>query len=438
MRSGSDGQASGRFQRVMIPFEWVFDEGDRMAQQVVFYSWQSWTDAGANRNFIEDCLERSIKEIRKDDSLRLDPVIDRDVQGVPGAADIANTIFGKINEADVFVADVSFVSDAAVGRRVSNPNVLVELGYALGKLGEGKVICVHNLATGQVEDLPFDIRGRTVATYELPPKLNASDEGTWQALRAEQRKQLVGKLKHAITAILSATDPAITEFVNQMVEQLILTIIFGGEVEDRPIKPGCEVMRSVLESVAGKLRTMACQEQAARLNLGQRLDEVACAIEDAIHFTRYLGRDNHDEYVRLVTRSVELATALNREWADERSLNRDNLTAIHRRLYEMRRQLDNLVSRVPTQFRRPGGLDEAYETANLLGLDLCRFGQFNLDPIQSGLATRLSGIGRNLHLVGVTLDYAGGMSRGPQKAAENLERFANEFGTLVDSLPVPR
>ncbi len=106
-----------------------------MAQQVVFYSWQSWTDAGANRNFIEDCLERAIKEIRKDDSLRLDPVIDRDVQGVPGSADIANTILSKIAEADVFVADVSFVNDLAPGRRTPNPNVLMELGYALAKLG---------------------------------------------------------------------------------------------------------------------------------------------------------------------------------------------------------------------------------------------------------------------------------------------------------------
>src|SRR5947209_15920255 len=90
-----------------------------------------------------------------------------------------------------------------------------------------------------------------------------------------------------------------------------------------------------------------------------------------------------------------------------------------------------LVSRLPTQFRRPGGLEEAYETANSLGLDLCRYGQFNLDPIQPGLAARLSEIGRNLHLVGVTLDYAGGMSRGPQKATENLERSAGDLGTLV-------
>lgn len=409
-----------------------------MAQQVVFYSWQSWADAGANRNFIEDCLERAIKEIRKDDSLRLDPVIERDVQGVPGSADIANTIFGKIVEADVFVADVSFVNDLAPGRRSPNPNVLVELGYALAKLGEGKVVCVHNLATGRVEDLPFDIRGRTVATYELPPKGSVSDEPAWLALRAEQRKQLVGRLKHTVSAILSATDPALTKFISEMVEKLILVIIFGGEVEDRPIKPGSEVLRSIFGGVAGDLRAMACQEPATRLALNQRLDDSASAIEEAIHFTRYMGRENHDQYVGLVRKAVELATALKKEFVDDRALSRDNLTAIHRRLYEMRRQLDNLVSRLPTQFRRPGGLEEAYETANSLGLDLCRYGQFDLDPIQPGLSAQLSEIGRNLHLVGVTLEYAGGMSRGSQKAAECLERFAGDLGILVDGLPSAR
>jgi hypothetical protein len=305
-------------------------------------------------------------------------------------------------------------------------------------MGEGKVVSVHNLVTGRVEDLPFDIRGRNVATYELPPKAGVSDEATWPTLRAEQRKQLVGRLKNAITAILSATDPALMEFINQMVEKLIVVIIFGSEVADRPIKPGSEILRAMLGGAAGDLRAMACQEPAARLDLNHRLDEAASAIDDAIHFTRYMGRENHDQYVGLVTRAVELATALKKEFVDDRALKRDKLNGIHRRLYEMRRQLDNLVSRLPTQFRRPGGLDEAYETANSLGLDLCQYGQLNLDPIQPGLATRLLEIGRNLHLVGVTLDYAGGMTRGPQKAAENLEQFASEFGGLVDRLPSPR
>jgi len=409
-----------------------------MPQQTVFYSWQSWTDGGANRNFIEDCLERAIKEIRKDDSLRLDPVIDRDTQGVPGAADIANTIFGKVADADVFVADVSFIQEPGAQRRTPNPNVLVELGYALSKLGDGKVVCILNLASGRIEELPFDIRGRLVATYELIPKSKAADEAEWQTLRAEQRKQLVGKLKHSIVAVLSAPDPALSAFGNEMVEKLILAIIFGGEVDDRPIKPGCDVMRAVLEDVAGNLRAMACKDQAHQLDLCGRLEEVADALEQGVHFSRCLNRGNYEEYVGLVKRAVELATTLKAEWLDGRSLDRGNLVAVHKRLYEMRRQLDALVSRLPELFRRSDGLDEAYETANALGLGFCRFAQFDLDPLQPGVGVRLAEIGKGLHLVGVSREYAGGMSRGPTKTSENVTRLAAEFGKVVDGLPLPR
>jgi hypothetical protein len=48
-----------------------------------------------NRNFIEDCLERAIKEIRKDDSPRLDWVTDRDVRGMPGAVGIGTMTNGN-------------------------------------------------------------------------------------------------------------------------------------------------------------------------------------------------------------------------------------------------------------------------------------------------------------------------------------------------------
>jgi len=412
--------------------------GILMAQQTVFYSWQSWTDGGANRSFIEDCLERAIKEICKDDSLRLDPVIDRDTQGVPGAADIANTIFGKVADADVFVADVSFVQELGALRRTPNPNVLVELGFALSKLGEGKVVCVLNLATGRVEDLPFDIRGRSVATYDLISKLQTVDENEWQALRAEQRKQLVGKLKHSIVTILSTPDPALSTFVNEMIEKLILAIIFGGEVDDRPIKPGCDIMRAVLEDVAQHLRGMACKDESHDLKVSARLEEVAVALEQSVHFSRCLNRGNYEEYLRLVKRAVELASSLKTEWLEGRPLDRSNLVAVHKRLYEMRRTLDTLVARLPELFRRPGGLDEVYEAANALGLELSRFAQFDLDAIQPGVSALLSDIGRHLHLVGVSLEYAGGMSRGPMKASENLERLATEFGKLVDGLPNPR
>ena len=46
--------------------------------EIVFYSWQSDTPNKTNRSLIELALENALKRIRDDDSVALEPVIDRD------------------------------------------------------------------------------------------------------------------------------------------------------------------------------------------------------------------------------------------------------------------------------------------------------------------------------------------------------------------------
>lgn len=48
---------------------------------------------------------------------------------------------------------------------VPNPNVLIELGYAIKVLGWSKIICLFNSETGNIEDLPFGINHNRVTPY---------------------------------------------------------------------------------------------------------------------------------------------------------------------------------------------------------------------------------------------------------------------------------
>jgi len=118
-----------------------------VAQRNIFYSWQSDTDKNLNRYFIEDCLKRAIKKLKQEDLFDL--VIDRDTKNVPGMPDIGHTILEKITKSAVVVADLTFINPAAVRRSderpVSNPNVLFELGYALGALSANAMIGVFCL-----------------------------------------------------------------------------------------------------------------------------------------------------------------------------------------------------------------------------------------------------------------------------------------------------
>lgn len=170
--------------------------------QTVFYSWQSDLPNSTNRGFIEDCLNKAIKELKAEGTVQVEPCVDRDTQGTPGSPDIADTIFQKIDDCAVFVADVSFIN----GRRnppsdqkpcdctrlVPNPNVMAEWGRATKSVDYERIICVFNELTGDIGDLPFDLRKRRVLTYRLAE----GDE------KAEPRKVLTGKLKAAIQEIL--------------------------------------------------------------------------------------------------------------------------------------------------------------------------------------------------------------------------------------------
>jgi hypothetical protein len=164
----------------------------------VFYSWQSDLPNPTNRGFIEDCLERAIKELKAEGQLRVEPSLDRDTLNVPGSPDISATIFDKIDSAALFVCDVSIINKGAENRPTPNPNVLIELGYAVKTLGWRRIICVFNSVTGKVEDLPFDLRHRRVRAYSLEENQE----------KAETRKLLVRSLKADLQAAFAFTEPA--------------------------------------------------------------------------------------------------------------------------------------------------------------------------------------------------------------------------------------
>jgi hypothetical protein len=162
----------------------------------IFYSWQSDTRAAANRTLIKEALEAAAKELRDDGSISVEPVIDRDTLAVPGAPDIGTTILEKIDASAVMVADVTIVGRDN-NRPTPNPNVLIELGYALKSLAWRRIILVQNVAFGGPEDLPFDLRQKRVLTYNSPEDATS---------RAPERRQLQAALKEALALVLAKGD----------------------------------------------------------------------------------------------------------------------------------------------------------------------------------------------------------------------------------------
>lgn len=163
----------------------------------IFYSWQSDLPNRTNRGFIEKALTNAVKAIRNDESIAVEPVIDRDTLGVSGTPNIPQTILQKIDECDVFVCDISIINSGSKFRSMPNPNVLFELGYALKKLGWERIIMVMNEAFGKISKLPFDLEKRRTILYSLKKD---------SVVKIEERTKLAKQFENYIKLILKKNE----------------------------------------------------------------------------------------------------------------------------------------------------------------------------------------------------------------------------------------
>jgi hypothetical protein len=165
----------------------------------IFYAWQSDSDEKVNRYFIRDALKAAITSLSRDEKVEEAPRLDHDTKDVPGSPSIVEAILSKITQASVFVADVTLVAKTLDNTLVPNPNVMLELGYAVAKLTDRQVLTVMNEASGHPTLLPFDLAHRRwPITYNLPVGVAPSP-----ALRQE----FIGELTRALRIILRGVAP---------------------------------------------------------------------------------------------------------------------------------------------------------------------------------------------------------------------------------------
>jgi hypothetical protein len=174
----------------------------------IFWSWQSDTPPASGRDFVKSALSEAIEQMAEELALSEAerPELDHDTKDVPGLAPIADTIFDKIDSAALFVADVTLTGATTDGeKRTPNPNVLIELGYALKALGTERIVLVANSAGGfRPEDLPFDLRHRRgPITYELGAR---PDKDATSKVKKALVKELASALRNNLGSFAPGPD----------------------------------------------------------------------------------------------------------------------------------------------------------------------------------------------------------------------------------------
>ena len=163
----------------------------------VFYSWQS--DLFETRNVIEVALERAIRNLNRDLPAENALELDQDTRGVAGWPEITSALFDKIDQCEVFVADITPINGPTSDFRITpNPNVLLELGYALATgFGRTRIICVintHYLPDRDLGKLPFDLRGSRPVQFTLEdPARRGVESGQEDPIRTTVRRDLAGQ-----------------------------------------------------------------------------------------------------------------------------------------------------------------------------------------------------------------------------------------------------
>ena len=123
--------------------------------------WQSNTPEKVGRHFVRDDLAETIEVLNQSDEIKESSErearealhLDHYRKGMSGSPDLAPTIFKKIEQAAVFVADVTRVgettlvtgkADSRTAKKLINSNIAIEYGYALRAHGDARILIVQN------------------------------------------------------------------------------------------------------------------------------------------------------------------------------------------------------------------------------------------------------------------------------------------------------
>lgn len=186
----------------------------------VFYSWQNDLPKKCTRTFIREALDEAVRSVDAEGQVEDSPRVDSGMEGVAGSPEVASVMFEKIDRCALFVADTTLVGTIAPAtpegetKRVPNPNVSVEMGYAAARIGWDRVICVMNEHYGLRKHLPFDVRNRRFPIdYTLDPdKMERKNK---------VQEQLVEWLTGAINTAVQNENRAVDDAIERLDAQCI-------------------------------------------------------------------------------------------------------------------------------------------------------------------------------------------------------------------------
>ena len=136
----------------------------------LFFSWQN--NRKDTKSIVSSALRKAAKHLATEG---IELFIDQDTRERVGKRNIATEVLEKINNCDIFVADLTPVTTYyppkethSLPKHMPNSNVMYEYGYALRAKGETRMIALASIdkeADEHIEYMPFDINHDTITLF---------------------------------------------------------------------------------------------------------------------------------------------------------------------------------------------------------------------------------------------------------------------------------
>ena len=242
----------------------------------IFFSWASdFNEQKSHKPFIINCLIIISKKLRiknisilqrfddktdciEDYRLTTDGLfeIQNATIGEKGSKNIVDVIFDRISKCSLYICDVSITlfqpeiiispekgpyKDFNVkmqkkqgGRLSPNPNVLIELGYAMCTLNDWeKIILLFDKDEYKVEDLPFDIRQHIPILFEgkkIEKELNSFDSRNMNidtlCIEYQNRKHIKNFLQE-LESKIAPLDSPIEDYMQEQIDSILFCYLFS-------------------------------------------------------------------------------------------------------------------------------------------------------------------------------------------------------------------
>lgn len=188
---------------------------EAILSNTVFFAWQLDTKVEVNdKSFIWNSIQEAWLKLGNNTTTELSPRPEKDSGGVSGTPNIVQTIFRKIDKCSIFVADVTFIAKTSSDKHLPNPNVLIELGYAVKTIGWERVILVLNKAHGKADNLPFDIlQHRWPIEYKVTVNTQVRDKRQ-QALTTDLTKAISSCQMYSLNRAIEMMEALDTESIH--------------------------------------------------------------------------------------------------------------------------------------------------------------------------------------------------------------------------------